>query len=101
MPPKQDFGSTTAKSVRELTSSRARVLRSLPHSGTFIALRQVPHAQRRRWEARLGPLVSLYKIDLPEGWRALYTTSTDESLRLVLVFEVVPHKEYDRLLGYG
>jgi hypothetical protein len=64
-------------------------------------LTRVPKATLRRWESRLGTLVALYKLDLPDGWRALYTTGSDGPLSLVLVFEVVTHREYDRMLGYG
>jgi hypothetical protein len=87
--------------VREALRRRAVVLRNDPQAGTFVALKQVPHPQRHRWEARVGPLAALYKLDLPEGWRVLYTTAIEGSRRMVLIFEVVPHKEYDRLLGYG
>jgi hypothetical protein len=87
--------------VQDALRRRAKELRRDPNAGTFIVLKQVPHATRRRWEARLGTLVALYKLDLPDGWRALYTTSTDGPLRVLVVFEVVSHREYDRLLGYG
>ncbi len=87
--------------VRDALRRRANQLRLDPSAGTFIPMKQVPHATLRRWEARLGSLVALYKLDLPDGWRALYTTGSDGPLAAVLVFEVVTHREYDRLLGYG
>ena len=87
--------------VRDALRRRAKQLRDDPSAGTFIVLKRVPQATRRRWESRLGTLPALYKLDLPDGWHALYTTGSDGPLGLVLVFEVVTHREYDRMLGYG
>lgn len=77
----------------------ARALAADPQHGTFIALRGVPKETLRRWHARVGAVANLWKLDLPEGWRALYTVGSDGPLRVALVLEVLSQKEYDRLLG--
>ena len=62
---------------------------------------RVPQATRRKWEGRVGPVRNLYKVDLTGGWRPLYTVGSEGPLRVVLVLEVLRHKEYERVLGYG
>jgi hypothetical protein len=86
--------------VQEALRRQARTLAGDPQHGTFIAVGRVPKETLRRWQARVGALPNLWKVDLPDGWRALYTIGSDGPLRVVIVIEVVRHKEYDRLLGY-
>lgn len=80
---------------------KARALSLDPQRGAFVVLPKVPKATRRRWEARVGSFANLYRLPLAGAWRALYTVGTEGPLRVVLILEVVDHREYDRLLGYG
>lgn len=89
------------RDVQEALRRQAKTLEEDPFHGTFIVLRRVPRATLKRWQARLGELPNLYKLDLPRGWRALYFVASNERARAVFVFELVRHTEYDRLLGYG
>ena len=86
--------------VQESLRRQDRTLVQDPQHGTFIATGRVPKEALRRWQARVGALANLWKLDLPQGWRALYTVGSDGPLRVVFVIEVVRHKDYDRLLGY-
>ena len=92
---------SSPREVRDGLNRLARSLRDDPQVGTFLRLRRIPRATVHRWEARVGRLSNLYKVDLPGAWRALYTVGSDGPLRVVLVLEVVSHTEYDRLLGFG
>jgi hypothetical protein len=89
------------RDVQESLRRHAGALEEDPFRGTFIALKRVPRATLKRWEARMGELPNLYKLDLPQGWRALYIVASNERGRAVFVIEVVRHTEYDRMLGYG
>lgn len=45
---------------------------------------------------------NLWRIELPEGWRALYTIiSRPSEETTVSILRILSHKEYDRLLGYS
>ena len=68
--------------VRESLRRQARMLAHDPQHGTFIAIRQVPKETLRRWQARVGAVLNLWKLDLPQGWRALYTVGSDGPLRV-------------------
>lgn len=43
---------------------------------------------------------NLWKYDLPNGWRLVYTIETDEIKILSLILEWFDHKEYERRFGY-
>lgn len=72
-----------------------------PQLGAFIPLTDVYNkATRRKWEARVGRVRNLHKVELPDGWRALYTVGSRGAERVVMILEVVDHKKYERLMGY-
>lgn len=43
---------------------------------------------------------NLWKYDLPNGWRLVYTIKTDEIMILSVVLEWFTHKEYERRFKY-
>ena len=88
------------REVQDALRRQARALSHDPQHGTFVALSRVPKETVRRWQARVGAMQNLWKLDLPQGWRALYTVGSEGPLRVVIVLEVVRHKDYERLLGY-
>lgn len=72
----------------------ARRLREEPFLGDRIPLERVPN--------RFRSLPNLFRLELPEGWRGLYTVASSPmagtQIRIVWVGD---HKRYDRLFGYG
>ena len=45
-------------------------------------------------------IINLWKYDLPNGWRLVYTIDTDE-LRIVnIILEWFDHKDYEKRFGY-
>ena len=90
------------KHVRDALRTLAPKLASDPQWGEYVSPKQVPNKRTlQKWERRVGPMANLYKLELPRAWRALYTTKSRGSERVVMVLEVVDHKEYDRLMGYA
>ena len=89
------------KDVQEALRRKAKDLAIDPQAGTFVPVARVPRSTLRRWEARVGKVTNLYKLDLPGAWRALYTIGTEGPLRVVLVLEVLRHRDYERVLGYS
>ena len=45
-------------------------------------------------------LTNLWKYDLPNGWRLIYTIKENEVLILNVILEWFSHKEYKRKFGY-
>lgn len=93
--------SRAPRPVQQDLRRKAKQLAHDPQRGTFIGIRRVPKTTLAKWDARVGVQLNLYKLDLSGGWRALYAVGSDGPLRVVVILEVVDHKEYDRLLGYG
>lgn len=90
--------------VQENLKKQRPILEGNPQVGTYISLNQVYNKDSlKKWSRRLGHEVqNLYKLDLPGAWRALYTVRSEVATgeTLVLLIEIVDHKEYERLLGY-
>ena len=48
-----------------------------------------------------GSLTNAWRFELPGAYRAVYTVQPGAARRpIVLVLEVLSHKEYDRIFGY-
>jgi len=43
---------------------------------------------------------NLWKYDLPNGWRLIYTIKTDEVMIINVILEWFDHKEYERRFNY-
>ena len=87
--------------MQEALRRKAKDLADDPQARTFVSVTRVPKATLRTWEARVGKVTNLYKLDLPGAWRALYTIGSDGPLRVVLVVEVLCHRDYERVSGYS
>ena len=87
--------------MQEALRRKAKDLAEDPQAGTFVSVTRVPKATMRRWEMRVRKVTNLSKLDLPGAWRALYTIGSDGPLRVVLVVEVLRHRDYERVLGYS
>ena len=45
-------------------------------------------------------ITNLWKYDLPNGWRLIYTIQTDEVMILNVILEWFNHKEYEKRFKY-
>ncbi len=80
-----------ARSIgRRVRTLRAIWLADCLH-GEVVKVARIPKALAARY-----PVGNLYVEDLPNFWRLLYTVSTRESHRFVVVIEIVSHVQYDR-----
>ena len=43
---------------------------------------------------------NLWKYNLPNAWRLLYSVARDEIVVVAIILEWMPHKEYERLFRY-
>jgi Txe/YoeB family toxin of Txe-Axe toxin-antitoxin module len=49
---------------------------------------------------RKHQITNLWKYDLPNGWRLIYTIETDEIAILSIILEYLDHKNYERRFKY-
>jgi hypothetical protein len=87
--------SSSAHDLRAI-ARRARALKPLLLvdclHGEVVRKKNVPRALAGRYG-----LENLYVEDLPASWRLLYTVVKQEGRRVVVVVEILDHREYSRL----
>jgi hypothetical protein len=76
-----------ARRVRDL---RPILLANCLH-GEVVRKSAIPVSLRNKYG-----LENLYVEDLPDFWRLLYTVVKSEGRRVIIILEVVSHREYDR-----
>ena len=70
------------------------ILKENPQFGDPIAKRLIPK------EFIQQEIQNLYRAELSNYWRLLYTLEGTELEILAFVLSIVDHKEYDKLFGY-
>ncbi len=66
-------------------------------AGDQVPKSHIPEALKRKYG-----IDNLWRLELPEGWRALYTIASRPSEgTTVIVLRILSHAEYDRLFGYS
>ncbi|MFQ6128073.1 MAG: hypothetical protein ACE5QW_04140 [Thermoplasmata archaeon] len=67
-----------------------------PTVGDPIRKSLIPAVLQKRYRA-----TNLFRLELPEGWRILYTIVSCPGFDAEIhILRVLPHKEYEKLLGY-
>ena len=61
---------------------------------------KIPHMLWPKDYVRKYGMDNLWKYDLPDGWRLVYTVRADQITILTVVLEWFDHKEYERRFGY-
>ncbi len=54
----------------------------------------------REYEKKFGKLNNLWKYNLPNAWRLIYTVKGGQVLVLSIILEWLDHKEYERRFNY-
>lgn len=66
-----------------------------PHHGTQIPKKQIPG----KYADEMG-VNNLWKIDLPDFWRIIYTITGNELEIISVLLNFMDHDKYDKLFGY-
>lgn len=70
-------------------------IREDPVCGIKISRRLIP----KEWVKRYG-VNNLYKYNLPNAWRLIYSLSGNEAQLIAIVLGCFNHKEYERKFNY-
>jgi hypothetical protein len=66
-------------------------------SGIFIQNSRVPKSYRKKYEA-----TTLWKYNLPNGWRLIYKIDNDENNEpIAVILKWMSHRQYDEDFGYN
>ena len=66
-----------------------------PISGIQIPKKYIP----KRY-ITMADVNNLWKVDLFDGWRLIYTLHTDEIEILAIVLDAISHRTYEKYFGY-
>jgi len=68
-----------------------------PHYGNSVAKKLIPNEYKVKYGVN-----NLFRVELPDYWRMLYTLTEGESQIEVIAFvlDMIDHKEYDKKFGY-
>ena len=89
-------GKHEEKQLYEFIDRAKQDLRSNPQGYTRIPNRIIP----KTYITKYG-INNLWKYDLPNAWRLLYTITGTEIMILSVVLEWMSHKDYEKRFGYG
>ena len=83
-----------AKSILNSIQRVRDILKDNPQYGDPIAKKLIPKSL-----AKLG-IKNLYRVELSNYWRMLYTLEGNRIEILLFVLKIVDHPEYNKLFGY-
>jgi Txe/YoeB family toxin of Txe-Axe toxin-antitoxin module len=97
---KEDYGTLKSGAFedKELYKFITRAIDDLkkdPLCGTRIPQRLIPSVYAEKYNIN-----NLWKYDLPNAWRLLYTLAGDEVKIVSIIIEWLAHEEYERRFGY-
>ena len=70
-------------------------IESNPSGFIHIPRNLIPKEYKQKYD-----IDNLWKYDLPNGWRLLYSLSKDKILLLAIILEWLDHKDYERRFKY-
>jgi len=65
------------------------------HFGNPVAKNLIP----KEYKIKYG-VTNLFRIELPQFWRMLYTLTNGDIEIIAFVLDVIDHKTYDKKFGY-
>ena len=96
---KESFFKLDSIKEKDLHEQLTRAFKNLeenPYSGIQIPKRLIP----KEYIARFGNLSNLWKYNLPDAWRLIYTIKNNNVSILSVVLEWMDHKDYERRFRY-
>ena len=86
-------GKTSSSEIQMLNSIKNKIelVRQNPFYGDNIRKGLIPKKYK---------VPNLWRIELTNFWRMLYTVRGDEVEVICFVLEIVDHKKYDKIMGY-
>jgi len=92
----KELDSLKQKELHEQLKKAFKNLEEDVFCGIQIPKRLIP----KEYEQRFGKLFNLWKYNLPDAWRLVYTIKNDKVQVLSVVLEWMDHKEYERRFNY-
>jgi hypothetical protein len=89
--------SKTDQTILKAINKKVELIKSNPHYGNPIAKKLIPQEYKDKYGVS-----NLFRIELPNFWRMLYTLTDGETNIEIIAFvlDVIDHPTYDKKFGY-
>jgi len=90
--------SKTERTLLRSIQQKIEFIKQNPHYGNPISKKLIP----RDYNIKYGN-INLFRIELPNFWRMLYTLSEGETKVEIIAFvlDIINHSDYNRKFGYS
>jgi len=85
------------RSILNAIQKKSELIKANPHYGEPIAKKLIPREYIEKYS-----VTNLFRIELPNFWRMLYTlTDGDSEVEIIaFVLDITNHKNYNKKFGY-
>lgn len=89
--------SKTEKMILKAVKQKSEIIKQNPHYGDPIAKKLIPNEYKEKYG-----ITNLFRIELPNYWRMLYTLTEGETIIEIIAFvlDIIDHKTYNKKFGY-
>ena|SRR3989344_8797637 len=89
--------SKTENMILNSLNKKIDIIKINTHYGDPISKNLIPEEYKRKYN-----ITNLFRVELPQFWRMLYTLTNNETEIEIIAFilEIVDHKEYNKKFGY-
>jgi hypothetical protein len=83
--------------ILKAIKQKSDLIKANPHYGNPISKKLIP----REYTQKYG-ITNLFRVELPNFWRMLYTLTEGETKIEIIAFvlDIIEHKEYNKKFGY-
>ncbi len=85
------------KSILNAIKQKIELIKNNPHYGNPVSKKLIP----KEYSVKYG-ITNLFRVELPNFWRMLYTLREGESKVEIVSFvlDIIDHKDYNKKFGY-
>ncbi len=89
--------SKAEKMILKAVKQKSEIIKQNPHYGDPIAKKLIPNEYKKKYG-----ITNLFRIELPNYWRMLYTLTEGETIIEIIAFvlDIIDHKTYNKKFGY-
>ena len=94
----QSLKSKTEKTILNAINKKVELIKTNPHYGNPISRKLIPQEYLDKYDVK-----NLFRVELPNFWRMLYTLTDGESEIEIIAFvlDFIDHPDYDKKFGYN
>ena len=89
--------SKSENTILKAINKKVELIKVNPHYGNPISKKLIPQEYKDKYG-----ITNLFRVELPDYWRMLYTLTDDESKIEIIAFvlDIIDHQLYDNKFGY-